>query len=70
MAHQATPSPRMSADDEKDISVRLESAGRHQPNESARLQIHDDVPDGGTVAWLQVVGSYFVFMDTWYDLRS
>lgn len=61
-------SPRMSADDEKDVSVHLESAERHDPDESTSAQILlDDIPDGGTVAWLQVLGSYFVFMDTWYD---
>ncbi|KZV75823.1 putative MFS monocarboxylate transporter [Peniophora sp. CONT] len=62
----------MSADDEKDISVHLESAERHDPDglaTSAQILL-DDIPDGGTVAWLQVLGSYFIFMDTWGIVNS
>lgn len=58
----------MSAYDEQDVSVHLDSAERHGPDESTFAQMLDDIPDGGTVAWLQGMGSYFFFfMDTWCD---
>lgn len=60
----------MVADEEKAASVRVESAERSESNESAPLQGQDDVPDGGTMAWLQVFGGFFVFMDTWCELPA
>lgn len=56
----------MSSDFEKEPSVHLENAEGHGPdNPAVPPQTRDDVPDGGTIAWLQVLGGYFVFMDTW-----
>jgi hypothetical protein len=26
----------------------------------------DDIPDGGLVAWLQVLGGFFVIFNTWW----
>ena len=68
MADQRPPSFHASADEEKAASARVESVERPEADESPPLHAHDDVPDGGTMAWLQVFGSYFVFMDTWCDL--
>jgi hypothetical protein len=30
----------------------------------------DDIPDGGTVAWLQVLGGFFVIFNTWGIFNS
>lgn len=27
---------------------------------------HGDIPNGGVVAWLQVLGSFFLFFNSWY----
>jgi hypothetical protein len=32
-------------------------------------QSADEPPDGGVLAWLQVTGSFFVLMNTWYVYR-
>lgn len=26
----------------------------------------EDIPDGGLVAWLQVLGGFFMFFNSWY----
>lgn len=26
----------------------------------------DSIPDGGRIAWLQVLGTFFIFFNTWY----
>lgn len=31
---------------------------------------HADIPNGGVVAWLQVVGSFFLFFNSWYVCLS
>ena len=70
------PPPMSFEDEEKTVQVHVDDARRtgfEEPIEATTvqepepLQPHDDVPDGGLVAWLQVFGSYFAFMDTWYD---
>lgn len=42
----------------------LESAS---PVEAARKSKHLDFPDGGLRAWLQVVGCFFFWFNSWYN---
>lgn len=37
-------------------------------NVSTRVSVNDtsQIPNGGTMAWIQVVGSFFLFFNTWY----
>ena len=37
-----------------------ETTPKSQPNPS------DEIPNGGLKAWLQVLGSFMVFLNTWY----
>ena len=32
------------------------------------MTVADIVPNGGTKAWLQVVGGFLLFMNSWYGL--
>lgn len=43
----------MEVDKESDISSNAQDAP-------------SPVPNGGIVAWLQVMGSFFLFLNTWY----
>lgn len=35
------------------------------PSTSSVEQKEDPIPNGGLVAWLQVLGSFFLFLNTW-----
>jgi hypothetical protein len=57
-------------DDEK-----LEEGSPESPSDSAEsLQTealppptyNNEIPNGGLIAWLQVLGSFFMFMNSWY----
>lgn len=37
-----------------------EATPKSQPNPS------DEIPNGGLTAWLQVLGSFMTFLNTWY----
>ena len=38
-------------------------------SQTVKSSFSDDVPNGGTKAWLQVLGSFFLFFNTWGMLR-
>ena len=42
------------------------SQGEHDVTYDEPLQTPDsEIPDGGTVAWLQVFGSFLLFVNAW-----
>lgn len=50
--------------DVKEVTTTVVSS-----SQSSSLEKQDDadnVPNGGTVAWLQVLGSFFLWFNTWY----
>ena len=45
------------SDDSNAILPTAEAAGTETPG--------DDIPNGGLVAWLQVLGAFFILMNSW-----
>lgn len=37
-----------------------------QPQQKASVNDTSSIPNGGFKAWLQVVGTFFIFFNTWY----
>lgn len=33
--------------------------------EKADTNVKNDIPDGGTLAWMQVAGGFFLFFNSW-----
>lgn len=33
-------------------------------------EVADEIPDGGLVPWLQVAGTFALFFNSWYVLRT
>lgn len=52
-----------SANDRRSESVLPEPKSRVTPQALA-----SPIPNGGLIAWLQVVGSFMAFLNTWYVL--
>lgn len=52
---------------------KREDSSGPEPSEGTETPIptpvpdHDDVPDGGLVAWLQVAGAFILFFNSWYE---
>lgn len=38
-----------------------------QSQQKASVNDTSSIPNGGFKAWLQVVGTFFIFFNTWYD---
>ncbi len=60
--HSGTP--EASLEGEKEASV-----GNSNRTVAATSTVTTEIPDGGLVAWLQVVGAFFLFLNSWYDTR-
>jgi hypothetical protein len=59
------------ADEEKTLDVGSASASAESSSISAPPApqpppIIDPIPDGGVRAWLQVLGSFFLFLNSWF----
>jgi hypothetical protein len=66
------PPPHTSEKDEEyydNAPVLVEVPGQQAEAEAAvavRRTDEDIIPDGGLIAWLQVVGSWLLFFNSWY----
>lgn len=76
---EPSPSRHMSALSEKDAEAGISTpqvSSASTTDVEAELELdqplapehahHDGIPNGGLQAWLQVVGSFFLFMNSWY----
>lgn len=60
--HDTTVSPVHVADLNAGITSEVQES---EPQHEADEVKPDEVPDGGTTAWLQVLGSFCLFWNTW-----
>ncbi|KAI9725894.1 MAG: hypothetical protein M1834_009457 [Cirrosporium novae-zelandiae] len=52
------------------ISVESSPKIENHPHDQSSASNVDSVPDGGFLAWLQVVGAFFLFFNTWGIINS
>lgn len=52
--------------DVKEVTTTVISSS--QSSSLEKQEDTDDIPNGGTIAWLQVLGSFFLWFNTWYTL--
>jgi len=45
------------------------SLARTKSNVAPRVDQAGPPPNGGTIAWMQVVGSFFLFFNSWYSVQ-
>ena len=61
----------MSISQSKSLNLRNDSPGVEDTPNFQKLSSCDSAPpNGGLRAWLQVLGSFFLFFNTWYVLAS
>jgi hypothetical protein len=53
----------------EDVTAADENGTALEDVQSRHVDIHDtsQVPNGGTLAWLQVFGAFFLTFNSWYD---
>jgi hypothetical protein len=56
------------SDQDGKISQQPE-AGKDVAAREAAAKAQSAIPDGGLVAWLQVLGSFFLWWNTWYSAQ-
>ncbi len=53
----------------EDVTAADENGAALEDVQSRHVDVHDTshVPNGGTLAWLQVFGAFFLTFNSWYD---
>lgn len=64
-------STMLALEEKKDVNFEVNevSCDLASSSQSSTLEKGDDdhaVPNGGTLAWLQVLGSFFLWFNTWF----
>lgn len=50
----------------EDIELPLSEPANIPSSTDGQQKLEQGPPEGGRVAWLQVFGSFFLWMNTWY----
>jgi hypothetical protein len=67
MSKSAAPTPAQltTVDDQDDKTAQESDAGNDVTAREAAAKAASAIPDGGLIAWLQVLGSFFLWWNTW-----
>lgn len=59
-----------SGDNSRAGTLRPDSRDEREATPKSQPNYSDEIPNGGLNAWLQVLGSFMTFLNTWYASLS